>query len=114
MAAVILGLVAVPLTEVFSSGLRTLDSRMDDYMVASKCRSMMEQLLATDYPSLTTGSMAITIRDRSVTMSWAADPYDVNGDMALDAGAYRISVSCEGMTLSTIAYDNGGAVEKIP
>ena len=114
LSAVILGLVAVPLTEIFHTGLRTLDERMDEYIITSKLRSMMEQLLSTDYQFLSSGSIQVTIRGKTEWMNLTVTPWDIDGDFVPESGVKRIQVEWGGRTLSTIVTDHFGDVEKIP
>ena len=114
MSAMILGLVAIPLTEIFHSGLRTLDSRLDDYLIASALRSRMELLLSRDFQYLTSGSVEVTVRNTTSWMSWTANSYDLNGDSWPESGVRQIRIAFEGRILSTIVTDHEGNVGKIP
>ena len=114
MSAMILGLVAIPLTEIFYSGLRTLDTRADDYLIASALRSRMELLLSTDFQYLSSGSTQVTVRNTTSWMSWSVNSYDLDGDSLTESGVRQIRIAFQGRILSTIVTDHEGRVGKIP
>ncbi len=114
MSAAILGLVAIPLTEIFYSGLQTLDAQLDDYLSASAIRSRMELLLSTDFDSLADGSIVVTLPNRNVTMSWTILPLDLDSDWIPEPDVRHIKITLDDKTLSTIVTAHNGDVEKIP
>ena len=112
IAMVILGLSAVAVGSVYTSGVQALDMQNVDVRLDSALRSKMEYLLAFDWSQLTGGNETVTVRGVDYTLEWAVSLVDVSGDAVPDPYAKRLTVTLRDKVLVTIVCDDSGKVSK--
>lgn len=116
LAVAFLGIMAIGVSSVYSSGLRAMDGRADMMLLDGKLRSRMEVLISTNFTSLNNGSEVVTINGKNYTIAWTVATIDLSGDSVPEPQARQVIVSVTGRperSLTTILVDNEGKVGRI-
>jgi prepilin-type N-terminal cleavage/methylation domain-containing protein len=116
MSMVILAVMAMGISMVFFSGLKSLDQQDEHMLLASQLRSQMEWLLSQPFDSISSGSQEITVKSQNHTLTWTVTTVDLNQDAKEEANAKQITVFVAGLTgysLTTLVVDHEGKVGKL-
>ena len=114
LALLILGLSASGISALYMSGITVVDAQ-DLRAASDSCmRSKMEELLSTKFSQLSNGSQAVTVCGKTLTLTWTANTYDINGDGTAESSARQLVVTLDGRSLTCLAVDNLGKVGQIP
>lgn len=116
MSMVILAVMAMGISMVFFSGLKSLDQQDEHMLLASQLRSQMEWLLSQPFDSISSGSQEITVKSQNHTLTWTVTTVDLNQDAKEEANAKQITVFMAGLTgysLTTLVVDHEGKVGKL-
>jgi len=116
IAVALLALVAVGISAPYISGFQALDVQAESMLLDSRLRSKMEELVATSFGSLNSGSEPVTVNGQSFTITWTVVPADLDGDTNPEPAAVRVTVAVTQRpthTLTTILVNNENKVGKI-
>jgi prepilin-type N-terminal cleavage/methylation domain-containing protein len=113
LSVVILSLCAAAISDVYTSGLTSLDARVTGGQLDSALRSQMEKLLALKFSSLADGSAPVTVEGDTYTVTWTVVNVDLDGDTTPEPTAKLITLTLSDRTLVTIVVDHEGRVGKI-
>ncbi|MFC1824063.1 type II secretion system protein J [Thermodesulfobacteriota bacterium] len=116
LSVVFLGLLAVSVSAVYSSGNQSMDYQAGQLLLDSKVRSRMEFLISTDFNALSGSTEVVTIKGNDYTITWTVANVDLNSDGITELTAKQITVSVSGLSdrsLTTIVVDNEKKIGKI-
>jgi prepilin-type N-terminal cleavage/methylation domain-containing protein len=114
LAMLILGLSASGISALYMSGIQAVDAQ-DVRAASDSCmRGKMEELLSTKFNQLSNGSQSVTVCGKTMTLTWTASDYDINGDSTAETSAKQLSVTLDGRTLTCLAVKNDDRVLPIP
>jgi len=113
LSIVTLGMAAVAISGAFATALQASDDEITAALFDEAVRSKMEELIATQYWKLGSGTQKVTIEGNDYTLYWYVKNYDVDGDGSPEWSAKEIVVSLEDSTASTVVVYNWGNVGKI-
>lgn len=117
IAVALLAIVAVGISAPYISGFQALDVQAESMLLDSRLRSKMEELVGTNFGSLSSGSdPAVIVNGQTFTITWTVAPVDLDGDTNPEPTAVRVTVSVTerpNHSLTTIRVDNEGRVGKI-
>lgn len=117
LCIVILGLTASGISNLYVSGLRTLDNCEERLLLDGQLRSAMETLVADSFSALLlagSGTRQVTVDSVEHTASWSATRIDLDGDGLVEPSALLLTVSLEGRSLSIVMVDPQDPLAKIP
>ncbi|MDF1590188.1 MAG: prepilin-type N-terminal cleavage/methylation domain-containing protein [Desulfobacterales bacterium] len=116
IAVALLAIVAVGISAPYISGFQALDAQAESMLLDSRLRSKMEELVSTNFGSLSSSFETVTVNGQSFTITWTVVPVDLDGNTIPEPSAVRITVSVTqrpNHSLTTIRVDNEGRVGKI-
>jgi prepilin-type N-terminal cleavage/methylation domain-containing protein len=116
LSVALLALVAVGISGPYISGFQALDVQADRMLLDSTLRSRMEELVGTDFGSLSAGSEGVTVNGKNYTIAWTVGNVDLDGDLTPEPSARQVTVSVTELpdrSLTTIRVDNEGRTGKI-
>ena len=117
LAIATLSLMAAAISGLYMSGARSLDVQADDMLLQSHLRSRMEELVASDFGTLSDGTNVVTVvaqgQTNTHTITWSATPMDLDGDNTPEPNAKQVTVSLEGQSLTILLVDHEGRLGKL-
>jgi prepilin-type N-terminal cleavage/methylation domain-containing protein len=113
LSILILGFSAVAISDVYTTGLNSLETRVHEGQLDTALRSQMERLLAQKFDQLANGSRAITVEGDSFILNWTVANVDLDGDATPEPGAKQITLTLGDKTLVTVVADHGGLLGKL-
>ena len=109
----VLGIVAASLFGIYASGLQTLEAQSNADFLESAMRSKMEELLATKFDWLASGSTIVSYQGINYDLGWKVSGIDLDEDSFVDANAKHVLILLEGTYLETIVVNHKGMCGKI-
>jgi type II secretory pathway pseudopilin PulG len=117
LAVATLALLGLALTSMLVSGRQAIDAQSAAVPLQGALRSQVEQLTATAFEQLASGSSTVNITQdgitRSYPISWVVTLFDVNGDGNPEGLAKRVVVTLAGQSLEVLLVDHQGKVGKL-
>ena len=68
----------------------------------------MDELMATDFASITSGSDQVTVDGENVMRQWQATSVDVDGNPGVEADVKLVVVAVDDVEFTTIVVDSAG------
>ncbi|MFH1490277.1 MAG: prepilin-type N-terminal cleavage/methylation domain-containing protein [Pseudomonadota bacterium] len=109
LAVAFLGILAVGVTAVYSTGFRSMDERLNRMLLDGRLRSRMELLLSKPFADVTGGTTTVTVSGQNYSIDWNVSLADLDGDSLPESAAKQITVEVSGVSgysLTTIICDN--------
>ena len=116
LSVAFLGLLAIGVTTVYSTGFRSLDERLNRMLLDGQLRSRMEWLLSEPFDDVTSGTTDVTVNGHGYTMAWTVALADLDGDSTPESDAKQITVALSGVSgyaLTSIICNSRGRVRRL-
>lgn len=115
ISALVLGLGTSAVAGLYFSGLQAMDQQNDRVLLDSAMRSRMELLISTRFDQRTSGSGTVTVGGTAYPIVWTIGTVDLDGDGTNEPAAVvqQMTVTLDGRTLTSVATNHGGRIEKI-
>jgi hypothetical protein len=110
LSSVITVVCAMAVSAAFYGGFQNLRDEGRTLELVNHAAGKMDQLIATSFADLQSGSDSVTFKGETVPRQWSVSLYDVDGDTAPEADAKRIVVTVGKIELSTLVIDSAGLV----
>lgn len=105
MSVVIIAMMALSVTAVFTTGLRLQREQSDSILAASALRSKMEFLESVPFGQLASGTETVTINAAAKTITWTVSTTDLDANGLPDEDIKRILLELDGITLTTFSLN---------
>ncbi|PCJ55999.1 MAG: hypothetical protein COA73_13135 [Candidatus Hydrogenedentota bacterium] len=113
IAFAILGIGVAAMSALFSTGLNALEVQGERAMLDSALRSQMELLLSQEMDQLVDGADTAVVNGVNYAVTWVVAGVDLDGDTVDEVGVKSITVTLGDASLTTMAVDHNGLVEKL-
>ena len=117
LAVATLAIMGLALTSMLVSGRQSIDSLSVSVPLQSALRGKIEELTATAFGQLASGSNTVSItRDgttRSYPIVWVVTAVDMNGDGNPEGSVNHVVVTLAGKSLEVLLADSQGKVGKL-
>lgn len=110
LSSVIIAVCVMAVSAAFYGGFQNLRDEGRTLELVNHAAGKMDELIATDFEDVASGSDTVTVQGETVTMEWSVSLYDVDGDTAPDSDAKRVVVTVGEIELSTLIIDSAGLV----
>jgi len=113
IAFAILGIGVAAMSALYSTGLNVLEVQGERAMLDSALRSRMELLLSQEVDQLVGGADTAVVNGVNYAVTWVVAGVDLDGDTVDEVGVKSITVTLGDASLTTMAVDHNGLVEKL-
>lgn len=113
LSVVIVGYAAVVLSGLYMAGLQASNALQYRVLMDAGLRSQMEELIATHFDQLASGSQNINIEGTNHVLVWTVANIDLDGDGAPENAAKLITLTLDARTFTTIVADHQGRLGKV-
>jgi prepilin-type N-terminal cleavage/methylation domain-containing protein len=110
LSSVILAVCVMAVSTAFYGGLQNLRDEGRMLEIMNYAEGKMDELIATDFAGVVSGSDNVTVQAISVPRQWSVTSYDVDGDAVPESDAKLIVVTIEDVELATLLVDSAGEV----
>lgn len=113
LSIVIIALIAMVTSSLFSTGIQATDAFRDRAILDGYLTGRMETLISTNFDQLADGTEIVSVGGQNYTIDWTVTDADLDGDTFPEAGAKEVTVTTDDLALSTIIVDSAGQLGKI-
>jgi prepilin-type N-terminal cleavage/methylation domain-containing protein len=110
LSSAIIAVCVMAVSAAFYGGLQNLRDEARILEIVNYAEGKMDELIATEFASVVSGTDTVAVQQHTVTMEWSATPYDVDGNTVPESDVKLIVVTIEGVELSTLLADTAGEV----
>jgi prepilin-type N-terminal cleavage/methylation domain-containing protein len=110
VSSVVIAVCVMAVSASFYGGTQNLRDEARVLEIMNYAEGKMDELIATDFASVLSGSDTAEVQGDTVTIEWSVTPYDVDGDTVPESDVKLIVVTIEGVELSTLLADTAGEV----
>ena len=110
LSSVILAVCVMAVSGAFYGGLQNLRDEGRMLEIMNYAEGKMDELIATDFVFVTSGTDWVTVQGETVQRQWQATPYDVDGIPGAETDAKLIVVTVDNIELATLLVDTAEQV----